>query len=138
MITLPFPEGPNPIIFGLATADHANVVPATFLGADVILIVAVWPLQIVKSEAVAEGRGLTVTTKSMGRPKHPLKFGVIRYVTVPDTLPVLTGASVIGPEPVAVTVAGLMVPLIELFHEYVAPPIVEAGTKLSASALHIC
>ena len=66
---------------------------------------------------MAEGRGLTVTTKSTGKPLHPLKLGVIRYVTVPDTLPVLAGASVIDPVPVDVTVAGLMVPLIVAVHE---------------------
>jgi hypothetical protein len=78
LITLPFPGGPKPVTLGLATADHAKVVPATFLGADVMLIVAVWPLQIVKLEAVAEGSGLTVTTKSTGKPMHPLKLGQIR------------------------------------------------------------
>jgi hypothetical protein len=117
LITLPFPGETKPVTLALATAVQAKVVPATFLGPEVILTVAVWPLQIVTLEAVAEGSGLTVTTKSIGKPMHPLKVGQIRYETVPDTLPVFTGASVIDPVPVIVTLAGLMVPLIVAFHE---------------------
>lgn len=128
----------QPTTLAVADAVHENVVPETFLGAGLILIIAVSPLQIVTLEAEAEGDGLTVTTRSTGSPLQPLKAGVILYVTVPETFPVLTGESVMFPEPVAVTEAPLIGPEMELVQVKVVPPIVDVGIKFKVSALHIC
>ena len=88
--------------------------------------------------AVADGVGFTVTTRYTGDPLHPLKLGVIVYVAVPDTFPVFTGASVMFPDPVAVTEAGLTGPEIALDHENVVPIIDAVGVNARAFALHIC
>ena len=127
-----------PVTFEDGAADHAKVVPDTFLGEGRILINAVPPLQIVTLVAVAEGSGLTVTTKSTGSPSHPLKAGIILYVTVPATLPLFCGASTIEPLPLAVTEAATIGPVTILVQEYVVPTIVDVGTKFNASLLHIC
>ena len=50
----------------------------------------------------------------------------------------LTGESVIFPEPDAVTDAALIGPEVVLVQVNVDPPMVEVGTKFNASALHIC
>jgi hypothetical protein len=73
----PFPFN-EPITLTEGAAVHANVVPATFLGVGSILITAVPPLQIVTFDAVAEGNGFTVTTRSTASPSQPLNAGVIR------------------------------------------------------------
>jgi hypothetical protein len=71
-------------------------------------------------------------------PLHPLKIGVIVYVTVPDTFPILAGESAIGiDEPEGVTVVPLIGPLIELVHVKVVPEIEVVGVKLSATLLQI-
>ena len=86
LIVEPFPLV-DPVTFPVGAAVQSNVVPATFFGDGRIFITAAAPLQIITLDAVAEGRGFTVTTKSTGKPSHPLKAGIIRYVTVPETLP---------------------------------------------------
>ena len=137
LITLPLPFA-HPVTFGDDTAVHVNVVPATFFGLKVMFMIAGWPLQTVVFDALADGCGLTVTTRSTGNPLHPLKLGVILYVTVPDTLPVFTGASVTDPDPLTVTLPGAIGPLMVLVQENVAPPIVDVGTKARACPLQIC
>ena len=128
MITLPFPLA-HPTTLGDATAVHVKVVPATFFGPEVIFMIAGCPLQIMAFDALADGSGLTVTTRSTGNPLHPLKLGVILYVTVPDTLPIFTGASITDPDPLTVTLPGAMGPLMVDVHENVVPPIVDVGAK---------
>ena len=59
-------------MLALGNAVHEKVVPATFLGEGSMVMNAVWPLQIVKSDPEADGRGLTLTTRSIGAPLHPL------------------------------------------------------------------
>ena len=71
LIVEPFPLV-APVMFALGNAVHENVVPATFLGEALIITNAVWPLHIVKSDPDADGKGLTVTTRSMGAPLQPL------------------------------------------------------------------
>jgi hypothetical protein len=134
---LPFPFD-QPVTFAVATAVQENVVPATFFGSAVMAMLAVSPLHIVTLEAVAEGSGFTVTTRSTGNPLHPLKLGVILYVTIPEAFPVFTGASVILPAPFVVTEAGSIGPVIELVHVNVVPPIVAVGLNASDSPLQIC
>ena len=73
----PFPFT-EPVTLTEGVAVHVNVVPATFLGVGRILITAVPPLQIVTFDAVAEGNGFTVTTRSTDRPSQPLNVGMIR------------------------------------------------------------
>jgi hypothetical protein len=76
-MTEPFPFV-APVMFALGNAVHEKVVPATFLGEGLMVKNAVCPLQIVKSEPDADGKGFTVTTRSTGVPLHPLYAGVIR------------------------------------------------------------
>ena len=121
-----------PVTFADGATVQANVVPATFLGVGKILIKAVPPLQIVTSDALAEGKGFTATTKSTGKPSQPLNDGVILYVTMPSTLPVLIGVSVIEPVPELVTEAGVIGPVTVLVHEKVVLPIFAVGTKFKA------
>src|SRR5690606_15374004 len=91
-----------------------------------------------KSDADAVGRGLTVTTRSAGAPAHnPLK-GTILNVTVPSTLPVLMGVSLILPEPDALTEEASIGPSIEVVQSNVVPVMLEEGTKVSGASLHIC
>ena len=137
LIVDPFP-GAEPVTLTEGAAVHVNVVPATLLGVGRILIIAVPPLQIVTFDAVADGNGFTVTTRSTDRPSQPLKFGVILYVTIPSTFPVFIGVSVIEPVPDALTEPDEIVPLIELVHEKVVAPIVAVGVKLNGTPLHIC
>ena len=54
---------------------------------------------------------MTDTTRSTGEPLQPLYCGVILYVTVPVTLPVLSGVSVIVPVPDAVIEVAFIGPL---------------------------
>lgn len=96
------------------------------------------PLQMVISEAVAEGSGFTVTTSVTDSPAQLPTVGVTVYVTVPDTLPLFCGVSVIGPLPLAETVAETIGPVMALVHAKVVEPIVAVGTKFNASVLHIC
>ena len=98
-------------------AVQENVVPATFFGEGSMVMKAVCPLQTVKSDPEAEGNGRTFTTRSTGDPLHPLNAGVIRYVTVPDTLPVLRGVSTMAPLPAAVTDPAEIGPLMVDVHE---------------------
>ena len=53
--------------------------------------------------------------------------------------PVFTGESAIGitPDGPAVTLAALIGPVMDEVHEYVVPPTLEVGVKLSAVALQI-
>jgi hypothetical protein len=60
------------MILALGKAVHEKVVPATFSGVGFMVMNAVCPLQMVKSEPDAVGKGLTVTTKSTGDPLQPL------------------------------------------------------------------
>jgi hypothetical protein len=112
-------------------ADQLNVVPATRFGFDMTIAV-VSPEQTIWFVAAADGSGLTVTIRLIGRPLHPLKVGVILYVTVPEALPVFTGESVIMPDPLAVTEAGLIVPVVELVHEKVVPEMLAVGVNDNA------
>ena len=59
-------------------------------------------------------------------------------MTIPSVFPVFNGVSVIEPVPDALTEPGEIVPLIELVHEKVVPPIVDVGAKLNGTPLHIC
>jgi hypothetical protein len=138
LMTLPFPLEAEPATLAVATAVQLNVVPATSLGVASMLIVAVCPLQIITFDAVAEGNGFTVATKSIGNPLQPLKLGVILYDTVPELLLVFTGASLIGPEPAALKEPAIMFALAVAVHVNVVPGIDPVGTKLSASPLQIC
>jgi hypothetical protein len=128
----------KPITFGDAEAVHVNVVPTTLFGVSVMLMTEVCPLHATTLEAAADGDGFTVITKYTGNPLHPLKLGMMVYVTVPDTLPVFTGASAIFPDPVVVTEPALTGPAITLVHENAVPPIVAVGVKDSAFPLQIC
>ena len=119
-----------PVMFALGKAVHEKVVPTTFFGDGSMVMKAVCPLQMVKSDPEADGKGFTVTTRSTGVPLHPLLVGVIRYVTMPSTFPVFSGVSLISPLPEAVTVEALIVPLIVAVQVKVVPPIVEVGMKL--------
>src|SRR5688572_24618372 len=127
-----------PVTLAEGLTVHANVVPATFLGVGKILINAVPPLQIVTFDAVAEGNGFTVTTRSTGRPSQPLNDGMILYVTIPSTFPGLIGVSVIELVPEALTEPGVIGPVNVLVHEKVVPPIFAVGTKFNAWPLQIC
>ena len=66
-----------PVIFALGNAVQVNVVPTTFFGVGLMVTNAVCPLQMVKSDPEAEGRGFTVTTRSTGKPLQPPFFGVM-------------------------------------------------------------
>ena len=59
-------------------------------------------------------------------------------MTVPETLPVLTGVLLTAPVPDALTEAALIGPAIVEVHEYVVPAIVDAGKKFNVSLLQIC
>jgi hypothetical protein len=103
-----------------------------------MLIVAVCPLQIITFDAVAEGNGFTVATKSTGKPLQPLTLGVILYDTVPELLLMFTGALLIDPAPAAVKEPAVMFALAVAVHVNVVPAIDAVGTKLSASPLQTC
>ena len=137
MIVDPFPSD-DPMTLRLGVAVQENVVPITLFGAGEILITTFSLLQMVTFEAVAVGNGLTNTTRSTDGPAHPLKLGVIWYVTVPDILLVLTGLSVIDPDPLVVTLDGSIGPFMEAVHVTADPPMLVVGKKLNASLLHIC
>ena len=73
----PFPLD-HPVTFPLGfVAIQEKVVPVTIEGASLIETVAVFPLHIVRLDAVAVGTGLTVTIRSTGVPSQPLLWGIM-------------------------------------------------------------
>src|SRR5690606_17155474 len=103
-----------PTMFALGRAVHQTVVAAAFLGDGSIVTNAVYPLRLVQLDRDGVGRGLTVATRSAGAPAHNPVKGTILNVTVPSTLPVLMGVSLILPEPDALTEEASIGPSIEV------------------------
>jgi hypothetical protein len=80
------PEMVPPEGITLMAAVQANVVPLTVELRDTLVAVA---LQIVCAVADPEGIGFTVTIVASEFPVQPFATGVIVYVAVPETVPLL-------------------------------------------------